>query len=203
MIDDPHVARAIDAALRLLNREIWIITAADGPRRGGLVATWVSPASIDVHSPVLLAAIAPNHFTAELVQASRAFAAHLLREDQIELAWNFCRDSGRARDKLAHLTTETRATGSPVITDCLAWFDCRVLARYAAGDRMFFWADVVEAGERDTHDRRSVLAAEPLREKAFFQALTDEQRQALMGARQADAAALRDSHEEWRRMMPW
>ena len=82
----------IDAALRLLDREIWIITAADGDRRGGLVATWVSSASIDRQRPMLLAGIGPNHFTAELVQATRVFGAHLLRTDQTQLAWNFARE---------------------------------------------------------------------------------------------------------------
>src|SRR6476620_897039 len=104
----PHDLVQIDAALRLLDREIWIITAADGDRRGGLVATWVMPASIDPQRPALLAAIGANHFTADLVLASRAFAAHLLRPDQVELAWNFARDSGRSRDKLAGLTIEQR-----------------------------------------------------------------------------------------------
>src|SRR5947209_13891950 len=105
----------IDADLRLIDREIWIITAADAERRGGLVATWVSSASIDPQRPVLLAGLAPNHFTTELVQANRAFAAHLLRPSQTALAWNFARDSGRDRDKFADLELKTHETGSPIL----------------------------------------------------------------------------------------
>src|SRR5439155_18481703 len=128
----------IDAGLGLLDREVWIVTAAQRPRRGGLVATWVSVASIDRQRPVLVMGLAPNHFTTELVQASRAFGAHLLRVDQTELAWNFARDSGRDRDKLADLEIETYEAGSPILTDCLAWFDCRIFGRYDAGDRIYF-----------------------------------------------------------------
>src|SRR3954465_4170009 len=84
----------INAALRLIDRDLWIVTAHDGPRRGVLVATWVSVASIDPQRPVLLAGLGPNHFTTELVQASRSFGAHLLRPDQTELAWNFSRACG-------------------------------------------------------------------------------------------------------------
>src|SRR3954469_9482743 len=133
----------IDSALRLVNREVWVVTAADGERRGGLVATVVTAASIDRERPMLLAALGANHFTTELVQASKAFAAHLLRPEQTELAWNFARDSGRQRDKLAGIVVERQATGAPVLADCLAWFDCRVFARYDAGDRLLFWGDVV------------------------------------------------------------
>jgi flavin reductase (DIM6/NTAB) family NADH-FMN oxidoreductase RutF len=187
----------IDSALRLLDREIWIITAADGPRRGGLVATWVSVASIDRERPVLLAGVAPNHFTTELVQSSKAFAAHLLRPEQTELAWNFASDSGRTRDKFANLGVETHETGSPILSDCLAWFDCRVFARYDAGDRLFFWADVV-AG-----NLRKPVSIYPLNDRGFFSALTDQQKKHLEAARDADAAYLRPLHEKWRSQNPW
>jgi flavin reductase (DIM6/NTAB) family NADH-FMN oxidoreductase RutF len=187
----------IDAAFRLMDHEIWIITAADGDRRGGLLATWVTAASIDRQRPVLLAGIAPNHFTAELVQASRAFAAHLLRPDQVELAWNFARDSGRIRDKLAGLMVASGHTGSPILADCLASFDCRVFARYSAGDRLFFWGDVVGALRAPLPESKS------LREQQFFSNLAPWQRQLLAANRDADAACGSPLHETWRNTNLW
>ena len=188
----------IDSALRILDRELWVVTAVDETRRGGLLATWVSPASIDRQRPMLLAALAPNHFTAELVLASKAFAAHLLRPNQIDVAWNFANGSGRDRDKLAGLGTEHHATGSPVLVDCLAWFDCRVFAQYDAGDRLFLWGEVVDGGVRMTADGTPHLPASCLREQAFFSRLTDQQCQALAADREADAALNRPLFEQWR-----
>jgi flavin reductase (DIM6/NTAB) family NADH-FMN oxidoreductase RutF len=194
----------IDSALRLIDRELWIITAADGQRRGGLVATWVSTASIDGERPILLAGLAPNHFTTELVQNSKGFAAHLLRTQQTDLAWNFARDSGRTRDKFANLGVETHETGSPILTDCLAWFDCRVFARYDAGDRLFFWADIVSSpGHPRSGSAPSDESLSALREHRFFQTISPEQRQHLAAARDADAAHLRPLHEQWRLTSPW
>ena len=194
----------IDAALRLVDREIWIVTAAVGPRRGGLVATWVSAASIDSQRPVLLAGLAPNHFTTGLVQSSKAFAAHLLRPEQAELAWNFARDSGSARDKFANLGVETHDTGSPVLTECLAWFDCRVFARYDGGDRLFFWADIVAASGPDAAAPGAISPDRTaLREHQFFRSLSQDQRQHLAAARDADAADLRPLDEKWRLTSPW
>jgi flavin reductase (DIM6/NTAB) family NADH-FMN oxidoreductase RutF len=192
MTNDP-----IESLSRLLNRELWIVTAADGARRGGLVATWVAVASIDARRPVLVAGLSPNHFTAELVQTSRAFAAHLLRPDQIDLAWNFVKDSGRDRDKLAGLSLTNAKTGSPILADCLAWFECRVFARHDTGDRLYFWADVVEAVTHFTS------ADHPLREQDFVRQLTGAQRQKLLASRQADAQTLRPLHEAWRKTNPW
>jgi flavin reductase (DIM6/NTAB) family NADH-FMN oxidoreductase RutF len=201
----------IDSALRLVNREVWVVTAADGERRGGLVATWVTAASIDRERPMLLAALGANHFTTELVQASKAFAAHLLRPEQTELAWNFARDSGRQRDKLAGIVVERQATGAPVLADCLAWFDCRVFARYDAGDRLLFWGDVVAGTLRvpspatieEPGGRRSLPTTYALCEQEFFASLTDAQRQQLKADRDRDAATGRPLHEAWRLKKPW
>jgi flavin reductase (DIM6/NTAB) family NADH-FMN oxidoreductase RutF len=221
-----------DAALRLLDREIWIVTSAaySGPlapraemsSRGGLVATSVSPASIDRERPVLLAGIAPIHFTAELIDASQAFTAHLLREDQWPLAWDFARDSGRNRDKLTDLCLlETRrvsegpalesrrvskgramesrrvsegsdpsSSAAPILADCLAWFDCRVIGRYDAGDRLYFWGEVIASEQ--------VSPGPPLRQQTFFRNLTEGQLAHLSACQQSDALALRPRHEAWR-----
>ena len=181
----------IDAVLRLIDREVWVVTATDGNRRGGLTATWVQAASIDRERPVLLAAIASNHFTAELVTASGSFAAHLLRRDQASLAWNFADGSSRDRDKLVGLEIKPSETSSPILADCRAWCDCRVFAQYDAGDRLFYWADVVAAGQPGS--------GPPLREQDFIKALSDSQRQSLLASRNADVMIQRSGHEQWRK----
>jgi flavin reductase (DIM6/NTAB) family NADH-FMN oxidoreductase RutF len=180
----------IDALLRLVDREVWIVTAAAKGRRGGLTATWVSQASIDRERPVILAGLAPNHFTAELVEEGQAFVAHLLAESQAELAWNFAKDSGRERDKFAGITIKESLSGCPVLQDCLAWFDCRVFARYDTGDRLFYWADVLAAEKPGTGN--------PLHEQAFVASLTDAQRKVLAAGREADVKIQRPLAEGWR-----
>ncbi len=199
---DSAMLSAIDAAFRLLDREIWIVTAADGTRRGGLLATWVSPASLDVERPMLLAALGLNHFTTELILASNALAAHLLRPDQIDLSWNLAHGSGRQRDKLAGVNIEKRTTAAPVLTDCLAWFDCRVGARYNAGDRIFFWADVVEGSVLPGADGTRQVPPTCLRERALMSGLTADQRQLLTADRDADAMLSRPLLDQWKRSQP-
>jgi len=173
----------IDAALRLVDREIWIITAAAGQRRSGLVASFVMPASIDPQQPVLMTGLAANHYTTELVQASGAFAAHLIGRDQVELVWKFALASGRTKDKLAGLVLKPSQTGAPVIDDCLAWFECSVTDQRQSAGRIFFWASVVAGGEG--------FPGEPLRESSVLRAATAEQKAALLKNRQDDIAISR------------
>jgi flavin reductase (DIM6/NTAB) family NADH-FMN oxidoreductase RutF len=169
----------INGVLGLIDREIWIITAAGG-RRGGLTATAVSVASLDPKRPMLLVGITPNHYTAELIGASKAFGAHLLRPDQAAVAWKFADGSGRDRDKLAGFVTNTSERGVPILADCLGWLECQCFDRFTADDRIFFWADLI-AGQQ-------VGAGPPLRENAFIASLTDSQRQQLAQAKAADLA---------------
>jgi flavin reductase (DIM6/NTAB) family NADH-FMN oxidoreductase RutF len=185
---DSTTAR-IDEVLRLVDREIWLVTAAAGDRLGGLVATWVSAASIDPEQPVVLIGLAPNHFTAELVAASGRFGLHLLHERHVDLVWRFGLVSGRDTNKLDGLAFRIESDGVPILSDCLAWLGCRVIARYDAGDRLFFWADVVNGEVRDH--------GTPLREKRVLELATAEQKAALSAARRADVKALAPLRQGW------
>jgi flavin reductase (DIM6/NTAB) family NADH-FMN oxidoreductase RutF len=132
-----------------LDREVWLVTAQAGPRRGGLIATFVSPATIVPDLPRLLVGLARQHHTWELVEASGAMALHLLGEDHLEWVWRFGLESGRQRDKLEGLPVRTGSTGSPLLDGAIGWLDCRVEARLDGGDRTVYLAEVVEG--RVTH----------------------------------------------------
>jgi flavin reductase (DIM6/NTAB) family NADH-FMN oxidoreductase RutF len=187
-VDDSR--QRIDEVFRLVNRQVWIVTSAADDRRGGLVATWVSQASIDPERPVVAAAIAANHFTRELIDNSGMLAAHLISAEQIGHVWNFALGSGRDRDKLAGTKWRTGETGSPILTDCLAWLEGRVFDRYDGGDRIYYWADVIAGGR--------AKEGEPLTEQELFHAATDGQRQALREAMLDDVAVQRPIYQQWR-----
>lgn len=181
---------AIDCVFRQVHREVWIVTAADGQRRGGLLATWVSQASVDPESPLAIIAIGANHFTAELIDAAHCFAIHLITADQIDLAWQFGIGSGRDRDKLAGLETTVAETGCPILTDCLAWLDCKVITRHDTGDRIFYWADVV-AGQL-------VGQGTAVCEQELMASATAEQQGQLLGSLMEDIQIQRPLRQRWR-----
>ena len=177
-----------------MDREIWIVTAAADNRRGGLVATWVSQASIDRQRPTVMAGIAPNHFTAELIDASGAFALHLIGQDQDELVWNFAIGSGRDRDKLAGLDTKKGISDSPVLCNCLAWLDCRVVARVDVGDRLLYLADVL-AG-------KVCGDGIALTEQTMLTLANEEQKQQLAEGRKRDVTLQQPLARQWRERIP-
>ena len=64
---DPTTASTL---LAWMDREIWLVTASAGGRRGGLIATHVGRASIVPDLPRVLVGVAKQHQTWELIQAS-------------------------------------------------------------------------------------------------------------------------------------
>lgn len=124
----------IDQILRLPDREIWLITATHENTRAGLIATFVSSASIVPEMPRMLIGIAKQHHTWGIIEKSRTFNLHLLDDSQIDLVWRFGLQSGRTIDKFAGL-----AKIEPV-----AWMECKVEASLDSGDRTIYLGEVVE-----------------------------------------------------------
>ncbi len=150
---------SVDAADKILSkvqRQIWIVTAGEGTDRGGLVATFVSRASIVRAMPRVLVSLAIEHNTTALVRRSGVFGAHLLSQSESDWVWRFGLDSGRHTDKLAGLRIANEATGAPILADAANWLDCRVEGCMETGDRMVFLAEVVRAGSSSEADPLTV-----------------------------------------------
>jgi flavin reductase (DIM6/NTAB) family NADH-FMN oxidoreductase RutF len=124
----------INDILRLIDREIWLVSAEYEDRRGGLIATFVNQASIVPEAPRMLVGIAKQHHTWGLIEASRAFTVHLLDETHLDWVWRFGLHSGHAGDKFAGLP-ELKA---------VAWLKCRVETSLDTGDRTIYLAEVLE-----------------------------------------------------------
>jgi flavin reductase (DIM6/NTAB) family NADH-FMN oxidoreductase RutF len=183
-------AKAISRLFERVDREVWIVTAAHAGRRGGLVATFVSPASIVLEMPRIIAGIAKTHETWKLIEGSGAFAAHLLEATQAALVWRFGLASSRDVDKFDGLEVDTAATGSPIIRDAVAWLDCRVETRMDTGDRTIYLGEVC-----DGHSRS---AAHPLTLQELLAAASPEQRATLREQMTADAARDAEAITRWR-----
>lgn len=180
----------IDSVLRIVDREIWVVTASAGSTCGGLVATWVSQVSLAAETPVMLIGLAPNHFTSELIDKSQHFGLHMFTVDQAKHVLPFAIGSGRDRDKLATVDHRMTESGSPIINDCAAWLDCQVFHSQSCGDRVFYWADVID-GKRNSNETI-------LRERDLIAACSETELASLRKNREEDVAALEPARIAWR-----
>ncbi len=129
-----------------LDPALWLVTAANGSARGGLVATFVYPASLVPEEPRMVVGIAKHHFTWRLIDGSGAFALQLVGAAHADRASRFGLRSGHETDKFADLTPSDGVTGSPVFADSILWAEAVVEATLDTGDRSLFLGRVVRFG---------------------------------------------------------
>jgi flavin reductase (DIM6/NTAB) family NADH-FMN oxidoreductase RutF len=189
-VDGPAIANIFDR----LDRELWLVTSQSAGRRGGLIATCVSQASIVPELPRVMVGLSRQHHTWELVESSRAFALHLLAEEQLGWVWRFALQSGKEADKFDGLAWREGASGSPILTDALGWLDCRVETHLDSGDRIFYLAEVLDGAMADH--------AGPLTLKRLLQLATPEQLQRLKERRQRDIMLDAPLIKDWREADP-
>ena len=127
---------------------VWLVTSRYGNASGGLIATFVNQASIVPDCPRMVVGLSRQHHTWGLIEASGAFALHLVDEEHVDWIWRFGLHSGRNADKLHGLDFDEGQTGSPILSEARCWLDCRVEARLNTGDRTIYLAEVVDADHR-------------------------------------------------------
>lgn len=190
---------------------VWIVTATSGDCCGGLVATMVVSASIVETAPRLLIGLAKHHQTDELVSNSGAFVAHLIAPHQSELLVRFGTQSSRDTDKFSGLECQSRSTGTPILTDALAWFECRVEQTMDIGDRRVYVGAVVASGSnrKTAKSDSEPLAAQkagdhpepvlrPMTTGDIPNRLADDVLRLMKTQRNADAAVDAKSIDDWR-----
>jgi flavin reductase (DIM6/NTAB) family NADH-FMN oxidoreductase RutF len=133
--------------LRNLTSPVVAITTSAGGVRNGLIVNSAQRASLVPNIPRLSIYISKINFTHDLVYKSGVFTLHLLRRDQWDVIWQLGLQSGRNVDKMAKLRLLDGATGCPVIDDCIAAFECRVINAMDTGASTFFLGEVVNVVE--------------------------------------------------------
>ena len=117
--------QAFIQGMRQLAAGVTLITAACRGHRAGLTATAVC--SLTAEPPQLLVCLNRQAETHQIVRDSGAFAVNLLAADQQWLAEVFAGTAGVYGDaRFDEADWTTLRTGSPVLTPCLATFDCEV-----------------------------------------------------------------------------
>jgi flavin reductase (DIM6/NTAB) family NADH-FMN oxidoreductase RutF len=133
-----------DDALKTFNYGVYVVSGKRGSQINALTCAWVMRASMD--PPLVAVAVGKSRYTHDFIKDGGAFAVSVLAEGQQEIGRFFGTVSGKDVDKFARYRYESKATGAPVLPDCAAWADCRLVHSYDAGDHTIFVGQVVEAG---------------------------------------------------------
>lgn len=132
----------IAAVCQYLSHGVYVIGVAAEERRNAFTASWVMQVSFN---PVLLAiSINPQHYSYQLLQKSGRCSVNILGQQQYVVAEHFGRSG---IDKMVGFAWQTDQTGAPILSDCLAYFDCEVSHYSIAGDHVIAVCRVIAAGQ--------------------------------------------------------
>ncbi|MGQ0815690.1 MAG: flavin reductase family protein [Gemmatimonadota bacterium] len=133
--------------LRNLTSPVVAITTSAGGRRNGFIVNSAQRASLVPIIPRVSIYVSKTNFSHDLIYRSGVFGLHLLRNDQWDLIWEFGLNSGRDHDKLAAYETVGGVTGCPMLKDCMAGFECKIVNAMDTGASTFFLGEVVNVVE--------------------------------------------------------
>ena len=125
----------------MLTHGVYVVCAQHEGQRGGLAVAWAT----QVATNGILICVGAQSATRDLILASNAFGLSVLTRDQLDVARVFGTRSSRDVDKFAGVGTHTAETGSPLLDDCAAAFDCRVKAVHDQDGQKFIVGRIVAA----------------------------------------------------------
>jgi flavin reductase (DIM6/NTAB) family NADH-FMN oxidoreductase RutF len=108
-----------------------------------MIANSAQRASLVPSVPRISVYISKTNFTHDMVYRSGVFGVHLLRTDQWNLIWHLGLQSARDADKLSTVPHHLGKLGCPLLEDCAAAWECKVINAMDAGAATFFLGDVV------------------------------------------------------------
>ncbi len=144
-MDRPEQDRdAILDALANLSHGVYVLGTRRGREMTAMTAAWV--ARVSEHPPCVAVSVRGDRYTHGVILESATFSLSILRDDQVDVATHFAETSGEYHDKLHGIPYGQSPNGSPILLDCLAYLDCRVLDAARAGGHTVFIGEVT-AGE--------------------------------------------------------
>jgi flavin reductase (DIM6/NTAB) family NADH-FMN oxidoreductase RutF len=147
MLEKDGVNAAEDAFTSSVDYPLTVITVGGGDAKSGCLVGFVTQCSIAPFR--LLACISKLNHTYRVALGSPGIAVHLLGREQEHLAKLFADESGDTVDKFEYCLWHQGLGGAPILEECTAWVDGRILTRFDAGDHDAFLIEPLAGGKRD------------------------------------------------------
>lgn len=112
-----------------------VTTVHEGKLRGITVSAF---ASVSLNPPLVMIGLANESESKDWIAESGIFTVNILSDDQEFLAERFAARAPVVNARFDGVPYHTALTGSPILADSLAWYDCRVEATHDGGDHTIF-----------------------------------------------------------------
>ncbi|MBV2156609.1 flavin reductase family protein [Kitasatospora sp. SUK 42] len=122
------------------------VLTTGGERVHGMTANAFS--SVSLEPPLVLCCVARSAVMHDAIATTRSFAVSVLGGEQEHLARYFA-DRSRPHGAAQFAGVDWRPgpfTGAPLLSDSLAWLECKLTEQYDGGDHSIFLGEVLATG---------------------------------------------------------
>ena len=137
MIENPSVL------FNKITHGVYVIAVANGTEQNAFTAAWVMQCSFA--PPMLAFSINPEHYSYQLLKAGGVCTVNVLGQGQLAIAAHF--GSPGVKEKMTTYRWQTGTTAAPVLADCLAYFDCKLVSLIDAGSHKITVCEVIGGSE--------------------------------------------------------
>lgn len=141
MAPEGDVMQALALALGRVPSGLFILTARQGERETGMLASWVQQCSFS--PPQVSIAIRPDRPLVAWLPIGAPLTLNLVGEGQNQFLSHFGKGFDLDQPAFTGLNVQRRDGEAPILCDALGHLLCRVAARYSAGDHDLFVATVL------------------------------------------------------------
>src|SRR5262245_53652368 len=127
---------------------VYLVSARAGARRGGMIASWVTQATLAAERPRALVVVSSGNRTQRLIDESGRFALQLLDAGQAEIVARFALPAAAGVEKWDGVVAAETASGLPLVAGSCGFAECVVAERLPTGDRVVYVGGVVEGRVR-------------------------------------------------------
>jgi flavin reductase (DIM6/NTAB) family NADH-FMN oxidoreductase RutF len=146
-------ARSWAAALGRVPSGMFVVTARRGDDETGMLASWVQQCSFD--PPQVTLAVRRGRWLAGWLAEGAALVVNVLDDTQTDMIVHFGRGFAPGEAAFEGLEVERSESGTAVLSEALAFLECRVQASVPAGDHDLLIARVV--GGRVLNDGHAMI----------------------------------------------
>ena len=129
---------------------VTIVTTDGVAGKVGVTVSAMCSVSVEDPSPTILVCVHNESPACEAIRTNGAFCVNLISEDQTNISDSFAGRSGATGvAKFECATWHDEATGSPVLDDALASFDCSLMHDVQVGTHHIFVGMIKHVASRD------------------------------------------------------
>src|SRR5512137_1414360 len=133
---EPFTDQALRKLRGLFASGVTVVTTVHEDKLRGVTVS--AFASVSLNPPLLLVCIANESESKEWLTESGVFAVNILSDEQEFLSERFAARAPIVNVRFDGVPYHTAITGSPILAESLAWYDCRVEALHDGGDHTIF-----------------------------------------------------------------